>query len=186
MITGPNVGQAEYATLPETIDILRYSAESLSLNFTRWDERYVTGPSLYFIIVADIDFGKYTDPLGDNTWPVKHCPAVTISSDEFINAARNVAFSCDGAVVIAADRTIQEQLVRVRSPSATEPTEEPPIASANWMGTKHLSALEISLREEVLAAVTLSEENGRVTTFRDGKYNDFERDELGGRWRIRR
>jgi DNA integrity scanning protein DisA with diadenylate cyclase activity len=35
----------------------------------------------------------------------------------------------------------------------------------------------------VLWAVTLSEEDGRVTTFLDGNYRDYERDELGGRWR---
>nr|WP_049904877.1 MULTISPECIES: diadenylate cyclase [Haloferax] len=178
-----NDGQAEYATIPETIDILRYVAESLSLSFSRWDEPYVTGPSLYFIVVADIDFGRYTDPLGDNTWPVEQCRSVGITSNEFIDAARNVAFSCDGAVVIAADKTIQEQMVRVRTPNTTEAVEETPIASAAWMGTKHLSALEVSLREEVLASVTLSEENGRVTVFRSGEYTDREREELGGRWR---
>ncbi|SEO90181.1 DisA checkpoint controller nucleotide-binding [Halogranum amylolyticum] len=144
----------------------------------------MTGPSLYFIVVADIDFGKYTDPLGDNTWPVEQCRSVAISADEFIDAARNVAFTCDGAVVVAADRTIQEQMVRVRTPNATEVVEESPIVYADWMGTKHLSALEVSLREEVLASVTLSEENGRVTIFRDGEYNDCERKKLGGRWRI--
>jgi len=62
--------------------------------------------------------------------------------------------------------------------------EVPSIDYADWMGTKHLSALEVSLREEVLASVTLSEENGRVTVFRDGKHADFEREKLGGRWRI--
>jgi len=95
-----------------------------------------------------------------------------------------VAFRCDGAVVVAADRTIQEQMVRVRTPNATEMLEVPSIDYADWMGTKHLSALEVSLREEVLASVTLSEENGRVTVFRDGKHADFEREKLGGRWRI--
>ncbi len=155
----------------------------MSLSFSRWDEPYVTGPSLYFIVVADIDFGRYTDPLGDNTWPVDQCGSVAITSEEFIDAARNVAFSCDGAVVIAADRTIQEQMVRVRTPNATEVVEEPPLAYADWMGTKHLSALEVSLREEVLVSITLSEENGRVTVFRNGKYTDCEREELGGRWR---
>jgi hypothetical protein len=52
------------------------------------------------------------------------------------------------------------------------------------MSAKHLSAYEASTREGVLAAVTLSEENGRVTVFRDGDYDDRERDELGGRWRV--
>ena len=54
---------------------------------------------------------------------------------------------------------------------------------ADWMGTKHLSAVEVSTREAVLAAITLSEENGRVTVFRNGTYEDRKRHELGGRWR---
>jgi DNA integrity scanning protein DisA with diadenylate cyclase activity len=54
------------------------------------------------------------------------------------------------------------------------------------MGTKHLSALETSTREGVLWAVTLSEEDGRVTTFLDGSYQDYPRPEIGGRWRPER
>lgn len=54
---------------------------------------------------------------------------------------------------------------------------------AEWMGTKHTSALETSLREDVLWAVTLSEEDNRVTTFIDGNYRDYAREEIGGRWR---
>jgi DNA integrity scanning protein DisA with diadenylate cyclase activity len=41
----------------------------------------------------------------------------------------------------------------------------------------------VSTRQQVLWAVTLSEEDGRVTTFLDGAYRDYERDALGGRWR---
>ena len=52
------------------------------------------------------------------------------------------------------------------------------------MGTKHLSALEASTRKQVLWAITLSEEDGRVTTFLDGEDRDYEHGELGGRWRL--
>ena len=41
-----------------------------------------------------------------------------------------------------------------------------------------MSALETSTRDAVFAVVTLSEENGRVTVFRDGDYDDRQRDEL--------
>jgi DNA integrity scanning protein DisA with diadenylate cyclase activity len=51
------------------------------------------------------------------------------------------------------------------------------------MGAKHMSALETSIREEVLWVITLSEEDGRVTTFLDGTYQDYPREEIGGRWR---
>lgn len=175
--------RAEYETSQELMDLLRYTAETLSLGFTRWGEKHVTGPSLYFLVVADVDFGSYTDPLGENRWPVERCRVVSADIESFIDAAREVAFSCDGAVVIAADGTIQEQMVRVRSPANDEMGRLDDLEYPGWMGTKHMSALEASTREEVLWAVTLSEENGRVTSFLNGTYQDYPRDEIGGRWR---
>lgn len=160
-------------------------AENLSVMFDRWDERYVSGPSLYFVVVADAHYGQYVDPLGANTWPTSTCRIVTDDLDSFVTAAEQVAFSCDGAVVIMVDGTLQQQMVRIRSPSTTRAEQREKVDYAGWMGTKHLSAAEISTREEVLTAVTLSEENGRVTTFEDGTYEDRTRDELGGRWRIK-
>jgi hypothetical protein len=53
----------------------------------------------------------------------------------------------------------------------------------DWTGTTHLSALEASFREEVVWAVTLTEAIGCVTTFLDGTYRDYPRDQIGGRWR---
>ncbi len=178
-----DASQAVYETSQELMDLLRYTAETLSLEFTRWDEQYVRGPSLYFLVVADVNFGVYTDPLGANRWPIDRCPLVSTSDDSFIEAARDVAFTCDGAVIIAADGTIQEQMVRVRGIRPGERPTGEELAFPDWMGTKHMSALEASTREEVLWAVTLSEEDGRVTTFLDGTYQDYPRAEIGGRWR---
>jgi hypothetical protein len=172
--------EVNYESSQELMDLLRYTAETLSLEFTRWDEQYVSGPSLYFIVVADVNFDEYTDPLGANYWPTDQCAVVSEAEESFIEAARHVAFTCDGAVVIAADGTIQRQMVRVRSHNVENSNT---LAYPDWMGTKHLSALEISIREEVLWAVTLSEEDGRVTTFLDGTYQDYPREEIGGRWR---
>jgi hypothetical protein len=165
------------------MDLVRYTAETLSLDFDRWDEQYVTGPSLYFLIVADIDFGDYTDPLGGNVWPVEWCKVVSDDPESFIEAARDVAFNRDGAIVISGDGTVQKQMVRVRNLNSAERERSDDIVAAEWMGTKHLSALEASTRRQVLWAITLSEEDGRVTTFLDGTYKDYQRDELGGRWR---
>ncbi|WP_299235313.1 diadenylate cyclase [Natronomonas sp.] len=180
---GREDSRVNYETSRELMDLLRYTCETLSLEFDRWGETYVAGPSLYFLIVADVDFDSYTDPLGANTWPIDRCGVVSESAEPFIDVARDVAFSCDGAVVVAADGTIQEQMVRVRSPSKEEMGDVGELTYADWMGTKHLSAMEISTREEVLFAVTLSEENGRVTSFVDGTYRDYPREEIGGRWR---
>jgi hypothetical protein len=173
----------KYATSQALMDQLRYTAESLSLQFDRWGEQYVTGPSLYFLIVAEMNFDGYTDPLGENKWPVTRCKIVDESPDAFTDVARDVAFTQDGAVIVTADGTIQEQMVRVRSPSRQDVTGIEDLQHADWMGTKHLSALETSLREEVIWVVTLSEENGRVTTFLDGTYQDYPREDIGGRWR---
>ncbi|MEF8830563.1 MAG: hypothetical protein V5A23_03385 [Halobacteriales archaeon] len=176
--------RANYETSQELMDLLRYGAETLSLEFTRWGEQYVSGPGLYFLVVADANYGEYTDPLGANRWPIEQSRVVSESTDAFVEAAREVAFACDGAVVVAADGTVQEQMVRVRSPSPDE-MDADDLGYADWMGTKHMSALEVSTRDEVLWAVTLSEENGRVTSFLNGTYQDYPREEIGGRWRPR-
>ena len=173
----------KYATSQELMDQIRYTAESLSLSFDQWDEQYVSGPSLYVLIVAEVNFGAYTDPLGENEWPVDRCRVATESPEAFTKVTRDVAFSQDGAVVVTGDGTIQRQMVRVRSLSAEEIAEIDDLKYADWMGTKHMSALETSLRDDVLWAITLSEEDGRVTTFLDGTYQDYPREEVGGRWR---
>ena len=172
-----------YATSQELMDQIRYTAESLSMGFDRWGERHVSGPSLYLLIVADVNFDAYTDPMGDNRWPVERCQVVTGSPDGFTQVARDVAFSRDGAVVVTGDGTIQEQMVRVRSPGREYIRESSNLEYAEWMGAKHMSALETSIREEVLWVITLSEEDGRVTTFLNGTYQDYPREGIGGRWR---
>jgi hypothetical protein len=172
----------EYATVPELIELVTYSVESISLGFDRWEEPYVRGPSLYFVLVSGTHAREYADPLGENTWPVDICRVVTEDLDAFVDAAESVAFERDGAVIVSADGTVQEQMVRIKSPGeGTIDTDG--VEYADWMGTKHLSAVESSVREEVLAAVTLSEETGRVTVFEDGEFMDFQRAELGGLWR---
>jgi hypothetical protein len=176
----------KYATSQKLMDRIRYTAETLSMEFSQWGERYVTGPSLYFLVVADVDYTDYTDPLGANRWPVERCRVVPDSTEAFTRVARDVAFDCDGAIVVTGDGTIQEQMVRVRNPTVEEMAEFGQLEHPDWMGTKHLSALETSTRKEVLWAITLSEEDGRVTTFLDGSFQDYPREEIGGRWRPER
>jgi diadenylate cyclase len=177
---------AQHSTVDSLINRLIDVAESLSVEFDRWEEQYVSGPSLYVVVLADANYGQYADPLGTNTWPTDTARVIPESPEAFVMAAEEVSFSQDGAVIVTVDGTIQRQMVRIRSPSAEEVERREEIDYADWMGTKHLSAVEVSTREEVLAAVTLSEENGRVTVFRGGSYEDRERDELGGRWRADR
>jgi diadenylate cyclase len=173
----------KYATSQDLMDQIRYVAESLSIDFGKWDEEYVSGPSLYFLVVAETDFETYTDSLGENRWPTDRCKVVSYSSEAFRRVAEDVAFSRDGAIIVTGDGTIQEQLVRVRSPNPDEVPGVEDLKYPDWMGTKHMSALETSLRENVLWAITLSEEDGRVTTYLNGTYQDYPREEIGGRWR---
>ncbi|WP_435098942.1 diadenylate cyclase [Halorubrum sp. N11] len=173
----------KYATSQDLMDQIRYVAEALSIEFDKWDDQYVSGPSLYFLVVAETDFEEYTDPLGENIWPTDRCKIVLDSPEDFRRVAEDVAFSRDGAIIVTGDGTIQRQMVRVRSPSRTEVSAVADLEYPDWMGTKHMSALETSLRKNVLWAITLSEENGRVTTYLDGTYQDYPREEIGGRWR---
>lgn len=173
-----------YQTVRGLTERVLYAAESISLEFDRWNDAYVRGPSLYFLMVGGVHAGDYADALGANTWPVEECAVVDSDLQTFVQAARTVAFERDGAVLISTDGTIQKQMIRIKSPDAAmlDRTDES-IDYADWMGTKHLSAVEISVRPDILAAVTLSEENGRVTAFENGSFEDYQRNALGGKWR---
>lgn len=62
-------------------------------------------------------------------------------------------------------------MVRLKDPSrrALEERNGGPIAYADWIGfAAHERTRHFSLRDDVVATVTLSEENGRVTVFVDG------------------
>ncbi len=172
--------RAEFATTDRLTDLLTYVAEEVSLGFDHWDDEYVRGPSLYFVVASGVRFDPYADPLGSNTWPVDQARDVGADLSAVVEAARTVAFERDGAVVVTADGTIQEQMVRVRTLGDRELVNGD---YPDWMSAKHLSALEVSDHEEVLATVTLSEESGRVVVFRDGEYRSYEHDELGHPWR---
>lgn len=173
----------EYETVPALIELLLASVESISLDFDRWGEDHVRGPSLYFVVVTGIHSGTYADPLGDNRWPIETCRVVSNDLDSFVEAASIVGFEHDGAVIVSVDGTVQERMVRIKSLNDTEESElSKDIEYPKWMGTKHLSAIETSSRSEVLAAITLSEVDGRVTVSEDGEFTDFQRDELGGIW----
>jgi diadenylate cyclase len=173
----------KYATSQDIMDQIRYVAETLSMEFDKWDDQYVSGPSLYFLVVAETDFEEYTDPLGENIWPTDRCKMVLDSPERFRRVAEDVAFTRDGAIIVTGDGTIQRQMVRVRSPNQMNVSAVEELEYPDWMGTKHMSALETSLRQNVLWAITLSEENGRVTTYLDGTYQDYPSEEIGGRWR---
>lgn len=171
----------EYGThdgVRRTIDVLRYCLEGISLEFGRWDEPHVIGPGLYVAVVAGPSIEEYADPMGGECWPVETCPEID-DLDAVHAAASEVATHGDGAVVVGVDGVVEERMVRFRAP-ASDPDDSP---YADWMGSRHMSALDTSCRSDVVAALTLSAEDGRVTVFRDGAYDSATRDEFACRWR---
>ncbi|MFB6304414.1 MAG: hypothetical protein ABEH47_04560 [Haloferacaceae archaeon] len=178
------IAYGDHETVREVIDVVTYSLEGISLAFDAWDEPQVRGPGLYVVIVAGTTVADYADPMGGNRWPVAECPTVTDDLDAFYDAAQDVAYACDGAVVVSVDGNVLEQMVRMKDLTDEERAAAGDgLSYADWMGARHMSALDTSVREEVVAAVTLSEESGRVTRFVDGAYDDAPRESLGGPWR---
>ena len=93
--------------------------------------------------------------MGANTWPTDICASVSDDIDAFYEVASTVAYSCDGGVCVGLDGTVLEQMVRFQN-----------------------------VRDEDLPdSVTLSEETGRVTTFKGGGYETVTRGEIGSPWR---
>ncbi len=177
----------EYEThrdVQELLDRLFYTLEGISIEFDRWGDTYAKGPGLYFAVVAGRSIGGFADPMGGNRWPTERCRDLSHDIDEFYDVAENVALRNDGAVVVSVDGVVQEQMVRFRDPTPGEIETENVVESEyeDWMGARHMSALDTSKREDVVSTLTLSEETGRVTRFNRGSFRTFKRTELGEEW----
>lgn len=160
--------------------------ESISLNFESYDDDRLKGPGLYIAIVAARSVAPFAEPMGANTWPVETCPNVREDLDRFYTALETVAESRDGGICIGVDGTMLEQMVRFTTVSDTELPEgmsASELTYADWMGARHMSAYETSLRPAVISTLTLSEETGRVTTFHGDGYETRTRETLGEPWR---
>lgn len=170
---GPLDSARDPADVVAVLGRIEDCVRDISRGFERWDDPYARGPGLYFVVGRDSVAG-FTDPMGTNRWPVEDCASVFDDSNALLETARGVAFSCDGAVVVHSDGTIQEEMVRVNQLSTAERARIDDLPYAEWMGTRHMSALETATREEVVAAITLSEEDGRVTIFTEVGFEDYQ------------
>ncbi|QIO24840.1 hypothetical protein G9465_18995 (plasmid) [Haloarcula sp. JP-L23] len=159
------------ADIDAILERIEGCVKDISLGFERWDDPYARGPGLYFVVERD-SMTEFAAPMGTNRWPVEACGNVFAETDVFLEAAQKVALSCDGAIVVHNDGTIEEAMVRVNQLSPAECRRHDDLPYAGWMGARHMSALETSTRKEVVATVTLSEEDGRVTVFTDGTFED--------------
>ena len=175
------------------LDVIRYSLEGISLSSPFPDasdsesstseahngpsDGVHKGPGSYLAVVSGNSVTEHADPMGDNRWPVERCPTVLADHDAFYETLDDVARTNDGAIVVSVDGVVQEGMVRFRDhPSADA-------AYADWMGSRHMSALDTSTRETVVATLTLSQESGRVTVFRGGEFDSVERSDLAAKWR---
>lgn len=163
------------------VERIRCCAEEVSLRFAQWNDPYAHGPGLYFVVKRD-SATTFTEPMGTNRWPVEDCTSVFASLDALCDTAEEVAFACDGAVVVHNDGTIEEDMVRMKQLSTADREQIGGLPYAGWMGARHMSALETSTREEIFAVITVSEEDGRMTIFADGAFEDYPRDVLGDEW----
>jgi len=158
----------------EVVETIVDSLRRVSSEFDRWGESYVRGPGLYFLVV-DGTVADYSDPMGENRWPVERCPTVTDDCERFVDTAKSVGTTCDGAVVVHADGRIDPQMVRLHDLRApADDHARPSVTYEDWMGTRHMSAAEASARSNVVATATLSEEDGSVSVFVDGVHRAVE------------
>ena len=157
--------------------IVRYSLEGIATAYGRFDGTEGPSPGAYLAVVSGHSVADYADPMGENHWPEEGREPLW-DLDAFYASLERVASTCDGAVVVSVDGVVNRQLVRFRSPDVH-------LEYAPWMGARHMSALDISTREEVVVALTLSQESGRVTRFRDGTFESVTPDRFGERWRGR-
>lgn len=160
------------------VERIKWCVERISVKFDRWSDPHARGPGLYFVVERD-SATAFAEPMGANRWSVEDCADIFSSLDALSEAAEKVAFSCDGAVMVNNDGTIEEEMVRIKQLSTAEHEQKDGLPFAGWMGARHMSALEASTRREILAAITLSEEDGRMTVFTDGTFTDYPRDTLG-------
>lgn len=159
----------------DLVERLKRCVETISRGFGRWGDPHTKGPGLYFVVVSESATG-FAEPMGRNRWPVEDCGSVFADFDVLVETARAVASTCDGAVIVHTDGTIEGQMVRLTQlPAVAGGGRADDLPYTGWMGARHMSALETSTRQEVVATITLSEEDGRVTVFTDGTVEDHHR-----------
>ena len=160
--------------------------EEISLEFEHYDEARSKGPGLYMAIISNRSVAPFAEPMGSNRWPTETCPVIDETTDAFPPALKTVAESQDGGVCVGVDGTVLKQMVRFKNVRDDElPAGESvsDLEYADWMGARHMSAYETSLRPDVVTTITLSEETGRLTVFEDGEYDTVPRSQIGKPWR---
>lgn len=167
-----------HPTVKRLADLLQFQLEGIALEFDCWREAHIRGPGVYIAVIVGPSIEDFADPMGANRWPSDAPRNALDLSDAFKDALEKLAYTADGAIVVSVDGLVSNQLVRFTS------TETPPdITYEDWMGSRHMSALDISTRADVVTTLTLSQESGRVTRFSNGRFESIERTDLGSPYR---
>lgn len=166
------INYEDHRSVQRLLNGILYTLEGISIEFDQWEDTYAKGPGLYVAVIAARSIAPFADPMGANEWPIERCRDVSKDLDVFYETASEVAFTNDGAVVVSVDGVVQEQMVRFRdiTPDEIESTASADTRYEDWMGARHMSALDTSKREPVVSTLTLSEETGRVTLFNSGSF----------------
>lgn len=166
-------GYGEDDRVSDWIDTMEEYMKQLSYEFDDYGEEHVKGPGLYVAFVSDYSLGDLGTPRDPNTWESLDEDRY-VDDDELYDELKDVANEDDLAIVVWMNGKLHEYNVRFDTPD-----DKDDLNYESGMGSRHMSALEISSREEVVISMTLSEEEGTVTKFRDGeKFDELTREEI--------
>ncbi|MDY6770452.1 MAG: diadenylate cyclase [Candidatus Nanohaloarchaea archaeon] len=163
-------------------------AKQLSADFEPFDDeeeqKHIKGPGLYVVFYKghDMDEDGIAEPMtgegnvwhdlseDDDTTRYIQDP-IEEQYDEWEEAAYD-----DGAIVVFMNGKLHPYMMNLYTPPEDVRDE------VNYQnkdgGTRHTSAAQNSARDEILTAITLSEERGDVTVFEDGEAEEYVREEF--------
>lgn len=132
------------------------------------------GPGLYVAFVSSSTISDIADQPNPNVW--YDSEPRYVDDDGLYPELRQVAQTQDQAVVIWMNGRVHEYNVRFLPP---EPERRSDVRYPDERGTRHQSAAETSIRDEIVMTLTVSEEDGTVMTFWDGAVDQtYERREI--------
>lgn len=122
------------------------------------------GPGLYVAFVSAATIADIADQPNPNVW--YDSDPRYVDDDCLYKELRTVAQTQDQAVVIWMNGRVHEYNVRFLPPA---PERRSNVTYPDERGTRHQSAAETSIRDEIVMTLTVSEEDGTVMTFWDGE-----------------
>lgn len=178
-----SAGYGEDELVDDWIDTVIDYAKDLSAAFEAYGEDNTKGPGLYVAFVSSDAVAEFADQPIANAWYERDEPRYVHdairdeeAAEEFYGELEQVANEMDQAVVVWMNGRLHGYNVRFLPPN--EELREQVDYEAD-RGTRHQSAAETAIRDDIVMTLTLSEEDGAVTTFREGeKENGWSRERI--------